>query len=53
MAKELAILIIHGVLHLLDYDHERPAQKREMAAREQAILQAISPTLEAKNDEQG
>ena len=47
--KELAVLIIHGVLHLLGYDHERPAQKREMAAREQAI----SLALEGKSDEQG
>ncbi len=39
--KELAILIIHGVLHLLGYDHERPEQKREMTAREQAILNKI------------
>jgi probable rRNA maturation factor len=50
VAKELAILIIHGVLHLLGYDHERPEQKREMAAREQAILPAISLALEGKND---
>jgi probable rRNA maturation factor len=48
--KELAILIIHGVLHLLDYDHERPEQKREMAAREQAILSAIFLDLEGKSD---
>ncbi len=51
--KELAILIIHGVLHLLDYDHERPEQKREMAAREQAILNMVSLALEGKSEEQG
>jgi len=49
--KELAILIIHGVLHLLSYDHERPEPEREMAAREQAILNAIFMESEGKSDE--
>jgi len=39
--RELAILIIHGVLHLLDYDHEKPEQKRQMRAREKKILNSI------------
>ena len=39
--KELTILIIHGVLHLLGYDHENTQQKQEMAAREQIILSKI------------
>jgi probable rRNA maturation factor len=39
--KELAILIIHGVLHLLGYDHENTQQKQEMSAREQIILSKI------------
>ena len=36
--KEIAILIIHGVLHLLGYDHEEPEQERQMSAREAEIL---------------
>lgn len=48
--KELVVLIIHGVLHLLDYDHEKPAQKREMAAREQAILNTVFLASEGKSD---
>jgi len=36
--KEMAILIIHGVLHLLGYDHEEPEPGREMSEREAAIL---------------
>lgn len=39
--RELAILIIHGVLHLLGYDHERVAQKREMTAKERTMLSNI------------
>jgi len=36
--KEIAILIIHGVLHLLGYDHGEPEQKAIMEAREKEIL---------------
>ena len=42
MEKELALLIIHGVLHVLGYDHLRSAQRQRMRAREQAILEQIS-----------
>jgi probable rRNA maturation factor len=47
--KELAILIIHGVLHLLGYDHERVAQKREMMAKERTMLSNI--TLEQEGEQ--
>jgi len=36
--KEMAILIIHGVLHLCGYDHEKPEPGRQMRAREAEIL---------------
>ncbi|MFC1961941.1 rRNA maturation RNase YbeY [Chloroflexota bacterium] len=39
--KELAILIVHGVLHLLGYDHEKLSEKRKMRARERAILGSL------------
>ena len=39
--NELAILIIHGMLHLLGYDHEVPEQKRQMRAREKDILSRV------------
>ena len=39
--RELAILIIHGVLHLLGYDHEVPEQKRQMRAMEKEILSRV------------
>ncbi len=36
--KELAILVVHGVLHLLGYDHADPEPERLMKAREAEIL---------------
>ena len=39
--KEIAILIIHGVLHLWGYDHEEPEPERQMRAREAEILSGI------------
>ena len=39
--REVAILIIHGVLHLLGYEDDKPALKSQMAAREADILSYI------------
>jgi probable rRNA maturation factor len=36
--KEIAILIIHGVLHLLGYKDDKPELKRQMSNREAEIL---------------
>ncbi|MDP3879704.1 MAG: rRNA maturation RNase YbeY [Dehalococcoidales bacterium] len=44
--KEVALLIIHGVLHLLGYDHDEPDSEREMKAREAAILDDIEEELQ-------
>ena len=44
--KELAILIIHGVLHLLGYEDEKPEPKRRMQAREKEILSHIEGELD-------
>jgi probable rRNA maturation factor len=38
LADHLRHLIVHGVLHLLGYDHQRPADAVAMEAREIAIL---------------
>ncbi|WP_069811500.1 rRNA maturation RNase YbeY [Streptomyces sp. TP-A0874] len=38
MDEELQLLTVHGVLHLLGYDHEEPAEKTEMFGLQQAII---------------
>jgi probable rRNA maturation factor len=44
--KEVALLIIHGILHLLGYDHDVPEAERQMRAREAQILRLIEGELE-------
>lgn len=39
--REIAILIIHGVLHLLGFEDEKPELKQKMTAREREILNHI------------
>lgn len=39
--KELALLIVHGVLHLLGYEHDTPEAEQKMRAREAAIIKKI------------
>lgn len=52
LSDMLVLLVVHGTLHLLGYDHDTPANRAEMwAAQEQAldalgISRAIVPTLE-------
>ena len=37
--RELALLIIHGILHLLGYDHEEPEEEAKMRTREKEFLE--------------
>jgi len=37
---ELALLVVHGVLHVLGYDHAEPDEAASMRARELALLEA-------------
>jgi probable rRNA maturation factor len=43
LEKELALLVTHGILHLLGYDHEEPEDERKMRAREKELLEKCLP----------
>ena len=44
ISEELARLLIHGILHLVGYDHERSGQEaRRMRRKEQALLATLKP----------
>jgi probable rRNA maturation factor len=52
LEDSFALLVIHGTLHLLGYDHDTPENRAEMWAEQEAILlelgidTAIVPSLE-------
>ena len=39
--QELALLIVHGVLHLLGYDHELPQESQRMRVKENDIIERL------------
>jgi probable rRNA maturation factor len=39
--REIAILLIHGILHLLGHDHDITARKKKMRQREAVLLEII------------
>jgi probable rRNA maturation factor len=41
--RELALLVIHGILHLLGYDHEEPEEESKMRERERDLLERCLP----------
>jgi probable rRNA maturation factor len=44
-SAELQLLVVHGVLHLLGYEHATAAQKRTMWAAQAEIMQAIGAPI--------
>ena len=49
--RELAYLSIHGLLHLLGFDHDRPERAGEMRSAEEAILAEHGLTRDASTEE--
>jgi probable rRNA maturation factor len=39
--RELALLTVHGILHLLGFDHAEPEEERAMFARQEAVLDEV------------
>jgi probable rRNA maturation factor len=48
MEREVAFLTVHGVLHLLGWDHEDPEDERRMMAKTEEILSTVGLTREAR-----
>ena len=54
--ESLALLVVHGSLHLLGYDHDTPENKAEMWAEQAEALVALGispeivPPLEKESD---
>jgi len=42
LRSELQLLTVHGILHLLGYDHATPAEKKRMWAAQDEILRKLS-----------
>lgn len=51
LAHELALLTVHGVLHLLGYDHIAPDDEREMFALQNELLADWYDSLSARGVE--
>jgi len=42
--NELALMVVHGILHLLGYDHHEDDEAEHMEARERTLLAAVGRT---------
>jgi probable rRNA maturation factor len=56
IGDSLALLVIHGILHLTGYDHDTPANRAAMWQAQKAALQTLGispeivPALESEHD---
>lgn len=44
LEEEVALLVVHGTLHLMGYDHQGSEDKAEMDKRQKEILQSFDPS---------
>ncbi|MGB4504205.1 MAG: rRNA maturation RNase YbeY [Syntrophaceticus sp.] len=48
--KEMLFLAVHGMLHLLGYDHELEDDAKRMISKEKKVLNMIGPVVEHDGD---
>ena len=48
LVREVTVLFVHSVLHLLGYDHDTPEKLKEMASKENYILSQLFPGEDVK-----
>ncbi|MFO7820034.1 MAG: rRNA maturation RNase YbeY [Halanaerobacter sp.] len=46
LAREIGFLTVHGMFHLIGYDHHQQAEKEEMRAKEEEVLAQFDLTRE-------
>lgn len=46
LAQEMLFLAVHGMLHLLGYDHQTEDEAAKMRSKEKKILQMADPAME-------
>jgi probable rRNA maturation factor len=51
IADELQLLVVHGVLHLLGYDHMTPDEKAEMWEVQTAVLHQLNVYVTLPNED--
>ncbi len=44
LKREMGYLAVHGILHLLGYNHLEPEEKEKMRQKEEVILEALNLT---------
>ena len=47
VSSELSLLTVHGVLHLLGFDHDRPEEKNKMWEAQSKILDRLGITIKS------
>jgi probable rRNA maturation factor len=47
LQREIDTLLVHGTLHLLGYDHEKPHDKEEMDRRMREVLSSFQESVES------